>query len=129
MNTLPVASIRLIARLPNVGRSVAAGDAGVPVFPLLWAEGAGGVPSKWTTIRSARITKSPLVITTFPVKSAILSWSLKTRDSEVMTISAGVVGEGSGGGAAETMVLPTRRSALVNPHADIVTDPHFSGGR
>src|SRR2546422_7055613 len=78
---------------------------------------------------SARITKSPLVITTFPVKSAILSWSLKTRDSEVMTISAGVVGEGSGGGAAETMVLPTRRSALVNPHADIVTDPHFSGGR
>src|SRR6266849_1992831 len=129
MTTLPVASIRLTVRLAKVGRSVATGDDDVPVFPLFWAEGVGEVPSKWTTIWSARITKSPLVITTFPVKSDILSWSLKTRDSEVMTISAGVVGDGSGGGAAETMVLPTRRSALVNPHADIVTDPHFSGGR
>src|SRR3989475_7572947 len=129
MTTLPVASITLTARLPNAGRSVVAGDSGVPVFPLFWEEGVGGVPSKWTIIWSARITKSPLVITTFPVKRAVFSWSLNTRDSEVMTISAGGVGEGSGGGAAETMVLPTRRSALVNPHADIVTDSHFSGGK
>src|SRR3989442_9882956 len=27
------------------------------------------------------------------------------------------------------MVMPTRRSALVNPHADIAADPHFSGSR
>src|SRR6266545_2348559 len=129
MTTLPVASIRLTVRLPNVGTALGTRDDGVPAFPLFLEDGDGGVPSKWTTIWSARITKSPLVITTFPAKSAVLSWSLKTRDSEVMTISASGVGEGSGGGAAETMVLPTRRSALVNPHADIAADPHFSGSR
>src|SRR5438093_6857463 len=81
MITLPVASIRLTVRLAKVGRSVATGDDDVPVFPLFWAEGAVEVPSKWTTIWSACITKSPLVITTVPVKCAVLSWSLKTRDS------------------------------------------------
>src|SRR2546422_1859057 len=129
MTTLPVASIRLTVRLPNAGRSVVAGDDEAPGFPLFWAEVAGEVPSKWTTIWSACITKSPFLITTFPEKTAVLSWSLKVSDSDVMTISASGVGEGSGGDAAETMVMPTRRSALVNPHADIAADPHFSGGR
>src|SRR5213594_1813867 len=129
MTTLPVASIRLTVRLPNAGRSVVAGDDEASGFPLFWAEVAGEVPSKWTTIWSACITKSPFLITTFPAKTAVLSWSLKVSDSDVMTISAGGVGEGSGGDAAETMVLPTRGSTLVNPHADIAADPHFSGSR
>src|SRR5437867_12274526 len=101
MTTLPVASIRLTVRLAKVGRSVATGGDGVPVFPLLWAEGAVEVPSKWTTIWSGCITKSPLVIPTVPAKCAVFSWPLKTRDSEVMTARASGAGEVPGGDAAE----------------------------
>src|SRR3989338_5179771 len=72
--------------------------------------------------------KSPFVSTTLPSKSALFSWFLNTRDCEVMIISGGA-GDCSGGGAAKANVLPTRRKALVNPHADIAADPHFLGGK
>src|SRR5207245_5065900 len=111
MITLPVASIRLTVRLAKVGRSVATGDDDVPVFPLFWAEGAVEVPSKWTTIWSACITKSPLVITTVTVKCDVLSWSLKKRDSEVVKMCTEGVSECYSGWVTEHVVTDLESSS------------------
>src|SRR5436309_2048765 len=72
--------------------------------------------------------KPTFVIATFPSKTAMFSWFLKTSDCEVITmVSAGVAGIRSAGSAARTKPPQnSTASPLMDLHTGIATDPHFS---